>query len=104
MNKAVFESGFTHYDDPPPDVLHDIAQMGADDKFRFANRLHGWIDVKDGKITDAGYIDGSVMGATTVRIGKKDLVRMAAIPFPELRADPEIAADGSSVRFVQTYG
>jgi hypothetical protein len=104
LNKAIFESGFTHYDDPPPDVLDDLGAMGANDKFRFANRLHGWIDVTDGRITDAGYIDGSVMGETTVRIAKKDLVRMAAIQFPELRSEPEIAPDGTSARFVQTFG
>ena len=104
MNKAIFDSGFTHYDSPPPDVLDDIEQMGREDKFRFANRLHGWIDVENGRITDAGYIDGSVMGATTVRIGKKELVRMQAVPFPEIRSEPEIAADGSSARFVQTFG
>src|SRR4051794_6131053 len=43
VNKAVFESGFTHYDEPPPDVLYDLDDMAADDRFRFANRLHAWI-------------------------------------------------------------
>jgi Cyclic nucleotide-binding domain len=102
LNKAIFESGFTHYDDPPPDVLYDLEDMGRDDKFRFANRLHAWIDVDDGKIVDGGYIGGCVMGATTVRLGSKDLARMAAIEFPELRAEPE--RTDTSVRFVQTFG
>jgi hypothetical protein len=102
INKAVFESGFTHYDAPPPDVLDDLAQMAAEDRFRFANRLHAWIDVEDGRITGRGYVDGSVMGATTVRIGKLDLARFQAVAFPELRAEPEIAA--SAARFVQTFG
>jgi hypothetical protein len=104
LNKAIFESGFTHYDEPPPDVLDfdELPAMGAEDKFRFANRLHGWIEVDDGKIVDCGYVDGSVMGATTVRMGKKDLARFAAVPFPELRADPEVSE--TSVRFVQTFG
>jgi hypothetical protein len=104
LNKAIFESGFTHYDEPPPDVLDfdELPALGAEDKFRFANRLHGWIDVDDGKIVDCGYVDGSVMGATTVRMGKKDLARFAAVPFPELRADPEV--NETSVRFVQTFG
>jgi hypothetical protein len=104
LNKAIFESGFTHYDDPPPDVLDSLENMGAGDKFRFANRLHGWVEVENGRITDAGYVDGSVMGETTVRIGTKDLARMAAIRFPELRSEPEIASDGTSARFVQTFG
>jgi hypothetical protein len=104
LNKVIFESGFTHYDDPPPDVLYDLEEMGRDDKFRFANRLHGWIDVDDGRIVDTGYIDGCAMGATTVRLGKRDLARFSAIEFPEVRSDPEVAADGTSARFTQTFG
>jgi Cyclic nucleotide-binding domain len=104
LNKAIFESGFTHYDDPPPDVLYDLEEMGRDDKFRFANRLHAWIDMDDGKIVEGGYIDGCAMGATTVRLGKRDLARFSAIEFPELRSEPEIAADGASARFGQTFG
>jgi len=102
LNKAIFASGFTHYDDPPPDVLGDLQQDAHDDKFRFANRLHAWIDVDDGRIVDCGYTDGSAMGATTVRIGKKDLARFEAVPYEELRAEPEITE--SSARFVQTFG
>ncbi|MDQ1456564.1 MAG: hypothetical protein QOH28_2184, partial [Actinomycetota bacterium] len=70
VNKVIFDSGFTHYDAPPPDVLYDLDEMARDDHFRFANRLRGWIEVEDGSIRDAGYVDGSVMGATTVRLGK----------------------------------
>jgi hypothetical protein len=102
LNRAIFASGFTHYDDPPPDVLGDVAQMGRDDKLRFANRLHAWIDVHDGRITGCGSDSGSLMGATTVRIGKLSIGRFAAIGLPELRHEPEMGA--SSVRFVQTYG
>src|SRR3954468_1909817 len=102
LNKVIFESGFTHYDSPPPDVIDDLAQMGSDDKFRFANPLHGWVEVDGGTITDCGYVDGSVMGATTVRLGSKDLARMEAIALPELRAEPERTE--TSVRFVQTFG
>jgi hypothetical protein len=102
LNKAIFESGFTHYDEPPPDVLDELGAMGATDKFRFANRLHAWIDVDDGRVVDCGYVDGCVMGATTVRLGKKDLARFEAIAYPELRADPEVSP--TSVRFVQTFG
>ena len=102
LNKAIFASGFTHYDDPPPDVLGDLQQDAHDDKFRFANRLHAWIDVNESRVVDCGYIDGSAMGATTVRIGKKDLARFEAVPYEELRAEPEITK--SSARFVQTFG
>ncbi len=102
LNKAVFESGFTHYDEPPPDALYDLEDMKRDDRFRYANRLHAWIDVDDGRIADCGYHGGSVMGATTVRLGSKDLARFQAVEFEELRAEPEIGE--SSVKFVQTFG
>jgi hypothetical protein len=101
-NKAIFDSGFTHYDNPPPDALGDLDAMAADDQFRFANRLNAWIDVEDGKIVGAGYNGGSAMGATTVRLGRKQLVRLQAIAFDELRREPEII--GNAARFVQTYG
>jgi hypothetical protein len=102
MNKAVFETGFTHYDEPPPDVLYELDRMAREDRFRFANRLHAWIDVESGKVRGAGYIDGSIMGATTVRLGRLDLARFAAIEFDELRSEPEVSE--TSARFVQTFG
>jgi Cyclic nucleotide-binding domain len=102
LNKAMFESGFTHYDEPPPDVLYDLEEMKRDDRFRYANRLTGWIEVDDGRITACGYIDGSVMGATSIRLGTKDLARFQAVEFQELRAEPDI--DGHSAHFTQTFG
>ena len=39
MNKAMFETGFTHYDDPPPDTIADLEPLRAEGKFRFANVL-----------------------------------------------------------------
>jgi len=102
LNKAVFESGFTHYDNPPPDALGDLAHMGATDQFRFANRLGAWIEVEGGKVTDAGYRSGSVMGATTVRLGSHDLARFEAISFPQIQQEPE--RGDTWVRFVQTFG
>jgi len=102
LNKAFFESGFTHYDDPPPDQLYDLDEMKRDDRFRYANRLHAFIDVEDGRITDCGYIGGSIMGATTIRLGSRDLARFQAVEFEELRAEPDVTE--TSARFVQTFG
>ena len=104
LNKVVFESGFTHYDSPPPDVLDDLDEMARLDTFRFANRLHVWIEVENGRITDCGYLGGSKMGATTVRLGKRDLARFEAVEFEELRAVPEVSPTGDTARFVQTFG
>jgi hypothetical protein len=102
LNKAFFESGFTHYDDPPPDQLYDLDEMKRDDRFRYANRLRAFIDVEDGRITDCGYLGGSIMGATTVRLGSRDLARFQAVEFEELRAEPDVTE--TSARFVQTFG
>jgi hypothetical protein len=100
MTKLPFEVGFTHYDNPPPDVIEDLEALGAADGFRFANRLGAWIEVQDGRIADHGYAGGAVMGSTTVRLGKQ--ATFAAVGFPDIRRDPEISP--TSVRFVQTAG
>jgi hypothetical protein len=100
-NKGAFEIGFTHYDDPPPDVLDDLDEMRADDKFRFANQLGAWIDVEGGRIIDAGYSGHGFMGSTTIRLAGKG-VTFAAVELPTLRDDPLVTPEG--VTFVQTYG
>jgi Cyclic nucleotide-binding domain len=100
MTKLPFEVGVTHYDNPPPDVIEDFEELGANDGFRFANRLGAWIDVENGKIVDHGYTGGAVMGSTTVRLGKQ--ATYAAVGFPEIRREPEISS--TSARFVQTAG
>src|SRR5438132_13586435 len=45
--KVPFEVGMAHYDDPLPDVIHDLESLRAADKFRFANELRAWIEVED---------------------------------------------------------
>ena len=102
LNKAVFGSGFVHYDDPPPDVIDDLEKMCGEDRFRFANHLTAWIEVDDaGAIVDAGHAGGCVMGATTVAIGGARAT-FAAVALPDIRPPVEIV-DGSA-RFVQTVG
>ncbi len=101
VNKGIFEIGFTHYDDPPPDTLADLDALRDTDRFRFANRLEAWIEVADGRVTNAGYGRGGLMGSTTVRLAGKG-VTFAAVELPELREDPVITDDGAT--FVQTYG
>jgi len=102
MTKSAFEAGFTHYDEPLPDVIEDLEALRLADRFRFANRLEAWIDVEDGRIVAAGYTGGGAIGATTVRLGSKDLATLEAFPLPDKQEPPEIGATG--VRFVQTAG
>jgi hypothetical protein len=101
LNKMIFGTGFTHYDDPPPDVIGDLESLRAADRFRFANQLIGWIDVVDGRIVDAGYEGGCLMGATTLGLGV-GRATFAAVAFDDIRHPVELTE--TSARFVQTVG
>lgn len=84
VNKAIFGTGFTHYDDPPPDVIDDLEALREDDRFRFANHLAAAIEVDDeGTIVAAEYRGGGLMGATTIAVGANEAT-FAAVAF----ADP----------------
>ena len=100
--RMAFDTGVTHYDDPPPGELGDIEELRLADRFRFANVLRAWIDVDgSGAITGGGYGGGGLMGSTTVRLGGLQ-ARFQAVQLPDLQQDPE-RGDGW-VRFVQTVG
>ncbi len=103
LNRAMFETGLAHYDDPPPDHIDDLEALRQADRFRFANRLAAWVEIDDAAIVDAGYgpQSGGLMGATTVRVAAK-AATFAAPALPDLRTDPEYA--DATVRFVQTVG
>jgi hypothetical protein len=95
-----------HNDEPPPDQLgadpeKTLEQLRSEDRFRFANRLGAWIEVKDGKVVDAGYSGGGWMGSSTVKIGVGEMT-VDGVPYDDQRAEPE-HGDGW-VRFRQTTG
>lgn len=101
VNKAVFGSGFAHYDDPPPDVIDDLDALRDADRFRFANDLAAWIDVDGNTIVGAGYSGGCVMGATTIAVGGRQ-ASFAAVAFDDIQQPIELGE--RSARFVQTAG
>jgi Cyclic nucleotide-binding domain len=103
LPKLPFELGVGHYDDPPPDQLAkgDLGRLRDEDAFREANLLSAAIEVEDGKIVDAGYGGGGLVGSTTFRLGPKAIV-VPGVAFDVLRAEPEIFEDRA--RFVQTVG
>lgn len=97
-----FDVGMAHYDPPPPDELGDLDELRQADRFRFANRLSAWIDVRgSGEIAGAGYSGGGQIGSTTVRVGGLSHV-FQAVALPDIQHAPEFGVD--RVRFVQTAG
>ncbi len=97
-----FDVGMAHYDPPPPDEVEDLKALRDADRFRFANRLAGWIQTDGaGKIIAAAYSGGGMIGSTTVRVGPLSHV-FQAVALPDLRSKPEYG-DGW-VRFTQTAG
>jgi hypothetical protein len=97
--------GIAHYDQPPPDAFADVQtlrRMVAEDQFRFANCLSGWIDVEGGRVVARGLDGEGAVCATTLRLGVGS-VTFAPTVLPVLRPPAELRADGS-VRFVQTCG
>jgi len=91
-----------HFDPPPPLVLVDIEGMRRRGEFRFANRIHVWIDVQDEKIIDCGYSGvGLVLGVTPVTAGPVRVL-LPTKPNPVIRHSPQIVGDEAT--FVQTAG
>lgn len=101
-----FDVGLAHYDPPPPDALdgeEHLHRLCRDDRFRFANLLHGWAEVEDGRVVAGGLGPGSglVMGSTTVRVaGVGATFRALSLPV----IAPEPVVEGTSVRLSQTVG
>lgn len=91
--KMPFEKGVAHYDQAPPDVVEDAAALDAlreADRFRFANRLEGWIDVEDGRIVGYGQSGEGSIGSTTLRLGKRS-VTFQAVALADLRPEPQVS-------------
>jgi hypothetical protein len=101
FNRLSFGLGVAHFDPPPPEVLGDLDELQAHDRFRFANRLAAWIEVKGGRIVDAGHSGGGRINVTKVGYGPARIA-FTPVALPDLRPDPEIGP--SRARFVQTTG
>lgn len=101
VNKVAFGSGFTHYDDPPPDEIDNLEKLCEADVFRFANRLSAQISVENGKVVSGKYTGGCLMGSTTIALGPIRST-FAAAELPTIQSPVEIT--DSYARFVQTTG
>ncbi|MHB8507803.1 MAG: cyclic nucleotide-binding domain-containing protein [Candidatus Dormibacteria bacterium] len=101
MLRLPFDMGVNHYDDPPPQQVEDLDALRREDRFRFANHLRGWIEVKEGRIVAHGQDGGGLIGATVVNFGAGSMT-VAAAAFPDRRPEPTLTQ--TSVRFLQTAG
>lgn len=106
--RAPFELGVTHYDEPPPDVVGssmvELEELGAADRFRFANVLRAWVDVgDDDRIIGCGYMGCGLIGSTEVRMAGLHHT-FSACRLPDIQHRPLVADDGRSACFVQTCG
>jgi hypothetical protein len=100
--RVAFDRGFTHYDDPPPDVIEDLEALRRADRFRFANVLSAFAEFDDaGAVTSHGYTGGGLMGSTTVAVAGLNK-EFEAVALPVLQQPPEVGEGW--VRFVQTAG
>ncbi len=100
--RVAFDKGFTHYDDPPPDVIEDIEELRKADRFRFANVLSAFVEADaSGTVTGYGYTGAGLMGSTTVAVGGLNK-QFEAVALPLIQQPPEVGEGW--VRFVQTAG
>ncbi|MEM7276438.1 MAG: hypothetical protein AAF547_25420, partial [Actinomycetota bacterium] len=100
LMRLPMDVGLGHYDEPPPDHIDDIEAFVSDGRCRFANRLEVWAVLDDGLVVDAGSSGGGLVAATEVDLRALS-IRVAAIPYPEIRVTEH---EAGAVRFVQTAG
>src|SRR5258708_37185646 len=101
LTRLPFDMGLAHYEEPPPEGIESLEALRDQDRFRFANRLRAWIEIEDGRVTGFGHKGGGMIGATTMRVGSRQMT-IAAVAFPDRRPEPTVGPD--FVRFVQTAG
>jgi hypothetical protein len=100
--RLAFDAGMAHYDAPPPELIEDLEELRAEDRFRFANVLRAWAEVDDsGRITGFGREGGGLMGSTTVKVGPVART-FEAVGLPDIVQKP-VTGD-RWVRFTQTAG
>ena len=100
--RVPMDFGIGHYDQAPPDQIRDgdLEELRDADRYRFANDLSAWVEVDEGRIVDAGYSGGGLVGSTTARVGIS--VTIPGVAFPVLQETPVI--ESNKATFHQTAG
>jgi len=99
--KAPFRLGVAHYDAPPPPNSPDLDALLAEDAIRFANEIHGSVEVDRGRIIDYNLSGRGRLGSTTLRLRSRGLT-FAAVAMPELVSRPDVS--DTQVTFTHTAG
>jgi hypothetical protein len=84
LAKMGFTAGAVRFDVPPPDQITDLAALHAAERFRFANHLAAWAEVRDGEVVGAGYTGRGYISCTRVYL---DRGRLAELAVPRHRED-----------------
>ncbi|HET6810156.1 MAG TPA: cyclic nucleotide-binding domain-containing protein [Acidimicrobiales bacterium] len=101
MTRVPFDRGVARYDDPPPETISDLEELGRAGRFRVANELRAWVEVSDGRIVDHGQEGRGHIAGTVLQLGRRP-VTFHPLPLPDIRPAPEVGA--TSVTFTQTCG
>src|SRR4029453_16566627 len=83
MPKLPFKLGITHYDDQPPARIdeRELEALREADRFRQPNPLRAGVEINGGKIPDAGFPGGVLLGSTQIKFGPKTLA-FADVRYP----------------------
>ena len=89
--KGTFEAGFTHYDDPPPDVIDDLEELRAR-RARSASPTTSRRGSRSrtGRSSTPATRAAASWASTTVRLAKLRAT-FEPVPLPDIRHEPEIA-------------
>jgi hypothetical protein len=101
IRRLPFAIGAARYDDPPPDTIVDAAALAQSGAVRQVNELRAWVEVEDGRITDAGYAGGGYAAVAELGVGDGGIRGSDAV-MPLLQQPPAI--DGETARLVQSFG
>ncbi len=91
-----------HFDEPPPEVLEDLDELGKQDRYRFANHLAVAVELDDAdRAVGAEYLGGGLLGRPSLAFTSLEL---SFLPFsmPDVMDPPRF--EGGNVTFTQTTG
>src|ERR1700682_1403159 len=84
-----FAMGLAHYDEPLPAPLDALQQWHAQDLFRGAHELRGWVEVGAGKLIGPAEEGKGRTGVPRLKLGPKT-VTVKANAMPDIHPEPVV--------------